>query len=202
MSIHLLISAMLLSSPTTIHTEKPMQISQLSIEDKKTIILNKWLAAEANRPLKKSFIINKDSKNALLKTSANQQYTLYVFNEYEFAEEEPGKDMIFSKENPHEWMRIEVLRDDTNLDDAASDMKTFFEAGFGHSTEGTPPSSPEALIKDIVKVYETENEKEVGKAYLIKGNDSRPPLRVTIVAPKELNKIPLLLKMIETIEKK
>ncbi|WP_110111943.1 hypothetical protein [Bacillus sp. CGMCC 1.16541] len=202
MSIPLFISALLLSSPSTIHTEPSTPISYVSMEEKKAIILERLLASEGMRPPKKAFIIENASKTALLKTSTNQQYSLYVFNEYEFAEEEPGKDMIFSKERPNEWMRIEVLRDDTNFDDAANDMKTFFEAGFGNAKEGTPPPSPEGLTKDIIKVYETESETELGRAYLIKGNQSRPPLRVTVVAPKETNKITTLLHMIGTIKKK
>lgn len=86
------------------------QETEVDVDDQKIRILEKNISYTVNG-------IEKE-ETAFLRTSDNQDYSLYVLPEYTWTAEEPGRDVIYLNENGQHFMRIEILPEDMDLNHA------------------------------------------------------------------------------------
>ncbi|MBS4198753.1 hypothetical protein KHA93_03695 [Bacillus sp. FJAT-49732] len=146
-----------------------------------------------------SYEVNKEKKEdtAFLRSSDNQDYSLYILPEFELTGEEPNKDVLYLKENDRHFMRIEILPSETDMDDSVSTIKEQLTAV---NSEVTQLQVKHSKWLENAHIYQAEKDDEVVTAYLLKKDDQI--LKLTIFTTKELNYLDPFLKMAETIEKK
>ncbi|WP_110111942.1 hypothetical protein [Bacillus sp. CGMCC 1.16541] len=138
----------------------------------------------------------KEEQMGFLKQSENQNYSLYVMENYTFSEEEPGKDVISYNNNKDMWMRVELLEDNSDITQIEKDTKAMMEAGFKEATKVDGPKMENFTIK---AAYEGQLGDEKGASYLVEGNEQHPPLRLTIFAPTETESYTPFMEMAKTI---
>ncbi len=138
-----------------------------------------------------------EQKNAFLKTSKNQNYTLYVIDGYDLTEEEPRKDVITYNENDKLWMRVEVLEKGQDLSDVKANSMETLKAGYGNVKEVTDFSNDK---NDIDSVFTGQSKTEKGAVYLLKETEDHPALRLTMFAPLETESFEPFLEMARTIQ--
>ncbi|MFD9624528.1 hypothetical protein [Peribacillus muralis] len=130
-------------------------------------------------------------KTAFLKRSNNQPFSLYVLQPFKLSAEEPGKDVVVLKEDDSIFMRIELLPEDVDWDEAEETVQAQLK-------------SVSETIKDPgLEVengtgFEVENEDEVLTSILIKGKE---PVRLTMFTKKDQDYRDAFLKMAQTLSK-
>jgi hypothetical protein len=143
----------------------------------------------------------KEEKMGYLRESKNQGYSFYVMEGYQFEEEEPGRDIVMLEANPDIYMRIEVLSDDVNFVEFKGNTKATLEAGFDEVFEITKGIPKHELFKDVVYMIAAHNEETKAESYVIKGNKTRPHLRVTCVGVHDVESFSPFWAMAHTIER-
>ncbi|WP_044895315.1 hypothetical protein [Bacillus alveayuensis] len=141
----------------------------------------------------------KEEKMGYLGESKNQEYSFYVMEGYQFAEEEPGRDIVMLEANRDIYMRIEVLPDDVNFVELKENTKATLEAGFTEVFEITTGIPKHELFEDVVYMFAAHNNKMKAEAYVIKGNKTRPHLRITCVGVEEVESFSPFWAMANTI---
>ena len=125
-----------------------------------------------------TYKFNEESKQetAVLKTSDNQPYSVFVLPQFELSAEEPGKDVILFSENDSIFMRIELLPADVDWTATEENVK----AQLGSISENiTDPG----LTIENGSSYEVTTNNEVVTAVLIK--DEKAPVRLTMFTTKD-----------------
>ena len=131
-------------------------------------------------------------ETAFLKKSDNQPFSLYVLQDYDLSAEEPGKDIVFLKDDDSVYMRIELL-EDANWDEVEQNAKDQLK---------TISDNLEAPALDIENgtAYEVSTtEGEVVTSILLK--DEKAPLRLTLFTKKNQDYRNAFLEMAKTAEK-
>lgn len=146
-----------------------------------------------------TYEVNKEKKEetAFLRSSDQQDYSLYILPEFVLTAEEPNKDVLYLKENDRHFMRIEILPSETNMDDAVSTIKEQLTAVNSEVTQLEVKNSPWLANAHI---YQAEKDDEVVTAYLLEKDNLI--IKLTVFTTKEQNYLDPFLKMAETIEKK
>lgn len=146
-----------------------------------------------------SYEVNKEKKEdtAFLRSSDNQDYSLYILPEFELTGEEPNKDVLYLKENDRHFMRIEILPSETDIDDAVSTIKEQLTAV---NSEVTQLQVKNSKWLENAHIYQAKKDDEVVTAYLLKKDDLI--LKLTIFTTIDQNYLDPFLKMAETLEKK
>ncbi|MCJ8006068.1 hypothetical protein ACFFF5_04950 [Lederbergia wuyishanensis] len=146
-----------------------------------------------------TYEVNKEKKEdtAFLRSSDQQDYSLYILPEFELTAEEPNKDVLYLKENDRHFMRIEILPSETNMDDAVSTIKEQLTAVNSEVTQLEVKNSP---WLENAHIYQAEKDVELVTAYLLEKDNLI--LKLTVFTTKEQNYLDPFLKMAETIEKK
>lgn len=141
-----------------------------------------------------TYKFNEESKQetAVLKTSDNQPFSLYVLPQFELSAEEPGKDVVLLSENDKIYMRIELLSDNVDWTKAEEDAKAFLNAISDSITE------PELNINNGLS-YEVTSGNDVVTAVLLK--DEKTPVRLTMFTTKDADYRHAFLEMAKTIQK-
>ncbi|MBM7702040.1 hypothetical protein [Metabacillus iocasae] len=140
----------------------------------------------------------KEEQTGFLKQSNNQDYSLYVMENYTMTEEEPGKDVISYNNNKEMWMRVELLEETSDLSQVEEETKAMMEAGFEEANKVEGPTGKDF---NVVAAFEGQLQNEKGAAYVVEGNDHHPPLRLTIFAPAEAESYTPFMEMAKTIQK-
>lgn len=141
-----------------------------------------------------TYKFNSETKTgtAVLKTSDNQPYSIYVLPEFELNAEEPGKDVLLLTENDSIFMRIELLPD--NVDWAATEENVKTQLGAVSETI----TDPGLAIENGV-AYEATTNNEVVTGVLLK--DEKAPVRLTMFTTKDADYRQAFLEMAKTIQK-
>lgn len=139
---------------------------------------------------------NGKEETAFLKTSDNQEYSLYVLPEYELTGEEPYKDVLYVKEDDSQFMRIEMLPGEISMEDAVSTSKEQL-ASVNADVEKIEVVPGHEWLKGA-QMFSTKNDEGQVKAYLIEKDGWI--LKLTIFS-KDDQQEDAFLKMAETIEK-
>lgn len=141
-----------------------------------------------------TYMLNGESKEemAVLKTSDNQPFSLYVLPQFELSAEEPGKDVLLLKDNDKIFMRIELLPAD--VDWAATEQNVKEQL----SSISTNISDPGLEIGNGLG-YEVTSDSEVVTAVLLK--DEKAPVRLTMFTTKDADYRNAFLEMAKTIQK-
>ncbi len=134
------------------------------------------------------------TETAALKTSDNQGYSIYVLPGYELTGEEPGKDLLYQKENDSTSMRIEILKDP---DWAMLEENIPLELEFVSKDIQNP--TDEKLQIPGADIYAVENEAERITMYLIK--DEKFPMKLTIFSTVDQDQREAVIEMAKTIRK-
>ena len=140
-----------------------------------------------------TYKFNEESKQetAVLKTSDNQPYSLFVLPQFELSAEEPGKDVILFSENDSIFMRIELLPADVDWTATEENVK----AQLGSISENiTDPG----LTIENGSSYEVTTNNEVVTAVLIK--NEKAPVRLTMFTTKDADYRDAFLEMAKTIQ--
>ncbi|MGE7218118.1 hypothetical protein ACQKJC_16585 [Priestia koreensis] len=136
-------------------------------------------------------------KDAMLKESTNQPYSLYVLENYDLLEEEPGKDSIANIKDSHSFMRVEVLPSDVTLEQAEANMKESAEAISSEAKKITDNAQKPAF-KDATW-YEASTGEDNVRMILIQG---KSPLLLSIYTSSANDELPAYLEMAKTIQVK
>lgn len=141
-----------------------------------------------------TYMLNGESKEemAVLKTSDNQPFSLYVLPPFELSAEEPGKDVLLLKDNDKIFMRIELLP--TDVDWAATEQNVKDQL----SSISANISDPGLEISNG-SGYEVTSDSEVVTAVLLK--DEKAPVRLTMFTTKDADYRNAFLEMAKTIQK-
>ncbi|MBS4217947.1 hypothetical protein KHA96_06375 [Bacillus sp. FJAT-49711] len=177
-----------------IEKEEPEAESDDSVEEEDTS--QKIRLFEMNL----TYSINEKTKEdtAFLRSSDNQDYSLYVLPEFELTGEEPNKDVLYLKENDRHFMRIELLPNESNIDEAVQTIKDQLTAVNSNVKQLKAEDSQKWL--ENAHIFQAENNEERVTAYIINKGDFI--LKLSIFTKIEDNYIDPFLKMAETIEKK
>lgn len=143
------------------------------------------------------YTVNGETKEetAFLKTSDNQNYSMFVLPSYKLTAEEPNKDILMFSEDDSIFMRIELL---TEPDWAFVEENTKAQLGAVHNDVQTL-SAPEGEFFKNSSVYSASSNEAVVTTYLIK--NEALPLKLTIFTKANADHIDPFLKMAQTIEK-
>lgn len=136
-------------------------------------------------------------ETAFLGKSDNQNFSLYIFNEYELEAEEPRKDVVISKEDGNVFMRIEILPKDVDLNKVKSEIPIRAKAVSDEYFHNETVLMSEFLEGSVW--YKAYTEKFAVSVILVKSKEQ--PIILTIHTPREKEVIPLFIAMAETIEK-
>lgn len=141
-----------------------------------------------------TYKFNNETKTgtAVLKTSDNQPYSIYLLPEFELSGEEPGKDVVLFSGNDSIFMRIELLPDD--VDWAATEENVKAQIGAVSETV----SDPGLAIENGV-AYEAMANNEVVTGVLLK--NEKAPVRLTLFTTKDADYRHAFLEMAKTIQK-
>lgn len=135
-------------------------------------------------------------EKAYLHESTNQHFSMYLFSGLKLEAEEPGKDMVLSKEDKDVFMRIELLPADTATDKLEQQVTAIAEAispeFFHNDSFLTTP-----FLEDSVW-YKAYTEEVAVSIILIKSTET--PMLLTIHTPREKEVIQPFLAMAETIQ--
>lgn len=129
---------------------------------------------------------------ALLKTSDNQPFSLYVIPEFELSAEEPGKDVVLFKENDQIFMRIELLAADIDWATAETEAQAFLKAISDTVTDSD-------LTLDNGSSYQVTTDNDVVTVVLLK--NEKLPVRITMFTTKDADYRHAFLAMANTIQK-
>lgn len=129
---------------------------------------------------------------ALLKTSNNQSFSLYVVPQFELSAEEPGKDAVLFTENDQIFMRIELLTKDVDWATAEKEAQTFLKAISDTVTDSD-------LILDNGSSYQATTDNDVVTVVLLK--NEKVPVRITMFTTKDADYRHAFLAMANTIQK-
>ncbi|WP_216827809.1 hypothetical protein [Alkalihalobacterium elongatum] len=135
-------------------------------------------------------------KTALLTKGDNQDFSMYLFKEFELVAEEPRKDAVVSKEDGSVFMRIEMLPNDVDINKIETEIPIRAK---GVSVDYYHNET--ALMSDFLEGavwYKAYTEEFVVSVILIKSKDQ--PMILTIHTPREKEATPPFLAMAETIE--
>lgn len=147
----------------------------------------------------KNIIVNDRSakkQKAILTESDNQNYALYLLDNYELTGEEPRKDVLYFKENDQFFMRIELLQKSQKMDEAIDTIKAQLEAVSSNVTEMEAPAGHDWLNNAVI--YSSNHNKDQVNAYLVPRDDFL--LKLTIFTNIEEDHVEPFLTMAETIE--
>lgn len=133
---------------------------------------------------------------ANLKSSDNQNYSMFVLPEYELTAEEPNKDIVFLSDDGEISMRIELLPTDADWDSAINTAKS--QLAVVNSEVKSIEAPNDEFFKDVT-AFEASSDQDVVKAYLIK-NDSLS-LKLTLFMKSDQDHTDPFLKMAKTIVK-
>lgn len=139
--------------------------------------------------------INGEAKQetAFLKTSTNQNFSLYVLPEYELNSEEPGKDVLTLKGREDVFMRIELLPEDVNWAATEENTLDLLKA----VSDSVNTVTEQGLTVDNGSVQEVTSGDERVTAVLIKDKDT--PVRLTIFTAKDADHRKAFIEMGKTI---
>ena len=129
-------------------------------------------------------------ETALLKTSNNQPFSLYVLPKFELSAEEPGKDVVLFTNNDQIFMRIELLPDDVDWTATEKNIKAQLNS---ISDTITDPG----LKIDEGSSYEVTSNNDVVTAVLLKNKK----VRLTMYTTKDADYRDAFLQMAKTIQK-
>lgn len=132
-------------------------------------------------------------ETAVLTTSDNQPFSLYILPQFALSGEEPGKDVLTFKDNDSIFMRIELLP--TDVDWVATEKNVKAQL----SSISKSITNPELSISNGSS-YEVTNGNDVVTAVLIK--DEKAPVRLTMFTTKDADYRQAFLEMAKTIQKK
>lgn len=152
-------------------------------------------ASETTNEKTLQYVFNKENKeeSALLKTSDNQPFSLYVLPKFELSAEEPGKDVVLLSENDRIFMRIELLPTDVDWVKTEKDAKAFLNA---ISDSITDPG----LSIDNGSSYEVTSKNDVVTVALLKSD--KAPVRITMFTTKDADYRDAFLQMAKTVQKR
>jgi hypothetical protein len=136
-------------------------------------------------------------KTGYLKTSDNQNYSMYVLDGYTLEEEEPGKDLIMLTADDQSFMRIEIVPADMDVATVEDIVKTTAEA-ISPEAALHEDFKKEGMLKDAVW-YKAVTSEDVVHLILIKGEQ---PIKLSIYTPKDQENIEPFLAMAATIQAK
>lgn len=141
---------------------------------------------------------NGDAKEdtAFLKESDIQDYSLFILPAYEFTGEEPGKDVVYYKENGNHFMRIEILPSGTQKEDAITTIKEQLKT-VNETVNELEIKEGYSWLNDAV-ILESKNNEDKISAYLFEKDNSLVKLMI-FSKVNEDHEDPFL-KMAETIE--
>lgn len=141
-----------------------------------------------------TYVFNDESKEetAVLKTSDNQPFTLYVLPQFELNAEEPGKDLLSLTGDENIFMRIELLPEDVDWADTEENVK----AQLGSISDSI--TDPGLNITNGSS-YEVTSDNDVVTAVLLK--DEKAPVRLTLFTTKDADYRNAFLEMAKTIQK-
>lgn len=135
-------------------------------------------------------------KTAFLKTSDNQNYSMFVLPDYELTAEEPNKDIVFLSEDDEISMRIELLPDDADWDSAINTAKSQLAVV---NNEVKTIELPDDEFFTNGTAFEASSDTDVVKAYLIKNDELS--LKLTLFLKSTEDHTDPFLKMAQTIVK-
>lgn len=138
----------------------------------------------------------KKEDTAFLKESEIQNYSLYILSDYEFTAEEPGKDVIYFKENGHHFMRVEILPGETDLEVATNTIKDQLTT-VNETISELESKAGYSWLNDA-KIFEAENTDDKISAFLIEKDGYL--IKLMIFSKVNENHEDPFLKMAETIE--
>ena len=175
-------------------TEETTETQGNAEETEATEVTTQEQASEKTNEKTLTYTFNDETKTgtAVLKTSDNQPYSIYLLPEFELSGEEPGKDMVFFSENDAIFMRIELLPDDVDLAATEENIK----AQIGAVSETV--TDPGLTIENGV-AYEATVNNEVVTGVLLK--DEKAPVRLTLFTTKDADYRHAFLEMAKTIQK-
>lgn len=153
-----------------------------------------------SRDLEKNieYTVNEETteETAILKTSDNQLYSMYVLPKYELTAEEPNKDVVMLSENDSIFMRIELLSDSPNWNSIEENTRAQLAAV---NTDVQELSAPNDEFFNEASVYSATANGEKVTTYLIKNENL--PLKLTLFMKEAEDYTDPFLKMAKTIEK-
>ena len=131
-------------------------------------------------------------ETAFLKKSDNQPFSLYVLQDYDLSAEEPGKDIVFLKDDDSVYMRMELL-DQANWDEVEQNAKDQLQ------TISDKLEDPGLDIANGTAYEVSTTEGEVVTSILLK--DEKAPMRLTLFTKKNQDYRNAFLEMAKTAEK-
>ncbi|MFS0782506.1 hypothetical protein [Bacillus sp. 1P06AnD] len=131
---------------------------------------------------------------AKLMKSSNQNYSMYVLPNFELTGEEPGKDVLYLKDNDNVSMRIQLL---DKPDWAQMEQNVPTELEDTNKTITHPQESDLQLPN--ATVYEASNGTDVVTIYLVK--DSQKPMKLTLFTKADNDVRSAFISMAKTISR-
>ncbi len=134
---------------------------------------------------------------ATLSEKSPQGYSMYVLPSYSFTGEEPGKDIVFDKEDGHNFMRIEVYpSSSTNLDDLKHSAEQQLKALNNQVDTISDEEAPQQWEKTVILKAEKDN--DLVQTYLFKQKDHF--VKLTMFTKIDDNRLKPFLQMASTIQ--
>ncbi|PLT28942.1 hypothetical protein [Peribacillus deserti] len=134
-------------------------------------------------------------ETAFLKNSDNQHFSMYVLPGYELSAEEPGKDIVFLKDQDSVYMRIELLSNPVWQEEEEMAKAQLMAVSDKIST----PALPNFDVKNAA-AFEASNDEENVTVVIIK--DTNNPVKLTMFTNKDQDHRSAMLEMAKTILKK
>ncbi|MDW0115910.1 hypothetical protein QTL97_03000 [Sporosarcina thermotolerans] len=111
-------------------------------------------------------IVNEDMSEAILTDSDAQPFSMYVLPTYKLTSEEPGRDSLYSEENPSAFMRIETqVAEEETYEYLLDNMQEVLIA----SSNGEEP-------KEVQDVFANPSEKEIKNVKAFKVDTETGPV--------------------------
>lgn len=149
--------------------------------------------SETSKEQKLQYVFQNENKEetALLKTSTNQPFSLYVLPKFELSAEEPGKDVVLFTNNDQIFMRIELLPEDVDWAATEKNIKAQLNSISDTITD------PGLKIEEGSSYEVTTKDNDVVTAVLLKNKKAR----LTMYTTKDADYRDAFLQMAKTIQK-
>ncbi|MRX74171.1 hypothetical protein GJU40_18785 [Bacillus lacus] len=139
-------------------------------------------------------------ETGFLQESENQDFSMYVTEDFQLEAEEPGRDILFYKENDAISMRIELLADD-------ADWEVIEKASVEQIQEVSSEYEENAWAGDWSEIEGTtllsaNNEDTIFHILVVKDHPSLPAMKLTLQTPLEGSMSTKMAEMAKTIQNK
>ncbi len=141
-----------------------------------------------------------EQENVRENASSHQGFLIDVLPNYELQKEEEGKDIIFSTQSPHTWMRIQVLKvDTTNTLTSVNSATSTFEEQFG---KAKMIADQHHIKKPLITAFEAYTHQEKASLYIVKVPSKAQILIITTNVKRNSPDEQQLFDMINSIQLK